>query len=192
MEVLTSKIVDNTFISACIYEINSVDILKTSSLQYNFITSEIVQIETNDGDFDIDLVNDAYGIISPVNLNHDKYDELREYLLNRYPKLHDGEVSAFLLALLEYGINGLKYYYITDDAIMKKTILNLNNDEQFLSMLEESFDFENFNVTGTIGFIRRLIDNKYLDEKHIEDILIDLENNGFYLNEKIKNHLRGI
>lgn len=183
---------DNTFISACIYEINSVDILKTSSLQYNFITSEIVQIETNDGDFDIDLVNDAYGIISPVNLNHDKYDELREYLLNRYPKLHDGEVSAFLLALLEYGINGLKYYYITDDAIMKKTILNLNNDEQFLSMLEESFDFENFNVTGTIGFIRRLIDNKYLDEKHIEDILIDLENNGFYLNEKIKNHLRGI
>jgi len=71
VEVLTSKIVDNTFISACISEINCVDILKVSSLQYNFITSETVQSETNDSDFDVELVNDAYKIISPIKCNHD-------------------------------------------------------------------------------------------------------------------------
>jgi len=191
MEVLTSKIVDNTFISACIYEINCVDILKISSLQYNFITSEIVQIETNNSDFDIELVNDAYEIISSISLNHDKYDKLKKYLINRYPGLHEGEISTFLLTLLEYALNDSRYYYITDDSLMKKTILNLNKDEIFLSILGETFDFESFNVTGTVGFIRRLIDNQYLHEEYVENILTDLEKNGFYLDRTVKNHLRG-
>ncbi len=188
---MTFKIVDNTFISACMGEIECVDLLDVSSQHYDIITSHVIYGETIDG-FAEDMVNDAYDSINLAEINHAQYEDLKEWLINRYPKLHEGEITAFLLALLNYAIKDIDYYYVTDDNLMKNIIRNLHNDHIFMSKLGMNFDMKNFNVTGTVGFTRRLIDKGHLNDDYIEPIILDMDKNGFYLNETVKNHLRGL
>lgn len=188
---MTFKVVDNTFISACMGEIECVDLLDISSKHYDIITSHVIFVETNNG-FEEDMVKEAYDSIDLVETKYTQYEELKEWLINRYPRLHEGEITAFLLALLNYAIMGMDYYYVTDDNLMKDIIRNLHNDHIFMSKLGMEFDMKNFNVTGTVGFTRRLIEKGHLNDNYIEPILTDMDKNGFYLNEAVKNHLRGL
>lgn len=187
---MTLKIVDNTFISACLGEIECLNLLDISTNHYNVSTTPEVYEETVEG-FEKDFVKEAYGKISIDPVDHDKYDDLKEWLENRYPQIHSGEISTFLSALLNHAINKNEYYYITDDGKMKETIDKLNTDQEFMNKLGTKFDMSNFKVAGTVGFIRRLIDKKTISEDFIEPILTDMDNNGFYIDENTKNFLRG-
>jgi predicted nucleic acid-binding protein len=190
VEIVTIKIVDNTFISACLGEIECIDLLDVSCQHYMFSTTSEVYQETVEG-FDEHIVKMAYNSIDVFSLNHDKYLELKDWLENRYPQIDTGEISTFLLSLLDYALTGKDYYYITDDRKMKETIPKLNKDPIFMEKLGTTFDMSNFNVVGTVGFIRRLMDKRVVSEEHIEPIINDMDTNGFYLNEATKNYLRG-
>lgn len=187
---MTIKIVDNTFISACLGEIKCIDLLNVSSSHYNFSTTPEVRNETKEG-FDSKIVYIAYKTIDVNLLRHHQYSDLKNWLEKRYLDIDTGEISSFLLALLDYALPGENYYYITDDQKMKNVIKKLNNDEIFMEKLGSYFDMTNFNVTGTIGFIRRLMDKKIVSEIHIEPLIKDFQDNGFYIDENIKNYLRG-
>lgn len=188
---MTSKIVDNTFISACIGEINCINLLDITSEHYDIITTNAVFEETKNG-FDIKRVTEVYETISVSSKYPKLYFKLKKWLETRYPALHDGEISTFLLALLNFAISDSAYYYITDDKSMKNVIRNLNNDEMFFKILGRSIDMDKFKVTGTIGFTRRLIEKGVISTEYIDTLLDDMENNGFYLSKEVKDHLRGI
>ncbi|RJS49981.1 MAG: hypothetical protein CIT03_00570 [Methanobacterium sp.] len=187
---MTLKIVDNTFISACLGEIDCINLLEISRSNYIISTTSEVHSETIAG-FEGNLVDYAYENISIHPIDNDNYLELKEWLEDRYPQIDSGEISTFLLALLKFALEDKAYYYITDDNKMKKTILKLNNDPIFMDKLGINFDMNQFNVTGTIGFIKRLIDKNLISKDYIEPIIRNLEENGFYLTDKIKDYLRG-
>jgi len=188
---MTVKIVDNTFISACVDEINCIDLLDLSSQYYDIHTTNEVFGETQDG-FNDEVISNVYDLIKISSCSSDTYIDLKNWLERRYPGLHTGEITTFLLALLTFAVCGTEYYYITDDNYMKKIIKNLGNDSIFIQKLDLAVNMENFNVTGTVGFTKRLIDKGVIHNQFVEPIIQDMEDNGFYLTDKVKDHLRGI
>lgn len=188
---MTVKIVDNTFISACSGEINCIDLLDICSKYYEIVTTNEVFEETKEG-FDTKKTSEIYNLISVSSKYSKLYFELKKWLESRYPTLHSGEISTFLLALLSFAVVDSEYYYVTDDKSMKNIIEKLSEDEIFLKKLGYSFDMENFKVTGTIGFTKRLLEKGIIRQEYVEPILNDMQNNGFYLSDELKDHLRGI
>jgi len=116
---MTIKVVDNTFISACLGEIECIDLLGVSTSHYMVSTTPEIHQETVEG-FKEDLVEEAYKTIKVFEVKHAKYLELKSWLENRYPQIDKGEISAFLLALLNFDLEDINYYFITDDRKMKK------------------------------------------------------------------------
>ena len=91
---LTSKAVDTTVISASLREIQSIDILGQTSMVYDVITSRDVQQELETG-FDPATVKRILGFVEVVDIDHEAYEPLMDWLERRYPYLHRGELSSF-------------------------------------------------------------------------------------------------
>ena len=112
---MTTKILDNTVISASISEIVCIDFIKKGSTIYDFETSYEVLQETKNG-YAVITVKNRYSCIRDIDLRSNKlYKSLLKYLVNRYPYLHEGELSSFLLALLYFEFknkNHLSYYLV--------------------------------------------------------------------------------
>ncbi|AKB51121.1 hypothetical protein MSBRW_1868 [Methanosarcina barkeri str. Wiesmoor] len=188
MENVTTKILDNTFISACVIDINSKDLIKVCNKKYSLVASHVVYKESLDYS-DKELMNKCYEKIIIVDMtNSEKYNELLEYLKNRFPNLHEGELSAFLVALLGYELKGKSYYYITDDQRMRISIQKIKQDKLFIQKLGAAIS--NFNYSGTIGIIKRLSMGKLLDTDDLKQIINDLENGSFYLSPALIEYLR--
>ena len=187
MEKLKSKILDNTFISLCISDITSVDLLEILNPFYYLTTSHDVYEETLKG-FDVGVVEKAYQKIRLANIDNSKYNDILNWLEARFPYLHKGELSSFLLALLEYEIIDKKYCYITDDKKMRKTVKEKVFNELFL--LEKlPKKIINFNMIGSIGLIKKIYDNKIIDNVIKANIKNDLRNSSFYLSPKLLDEI---
>lgn len=189
MEKVTTKILDNTVITASLNEIKCIDLIKKCSEGYKIgVTFEVIE-ECKMG-FKSKMLRDYLKIIQIHNLTGDKiYLDLVEYLLVRYPYLHIGEVSSFLLALLKYELNNVPYYFITDDNKMRKVISNIHKD---LSLsLKLRYKITNFRITGTIGLMKRMFRKGIISREDIENIITDLEKSTFYITPKLINCLRG-
>ena len=103
---MTDKIVDNTIISLML-EINDLILLEKLNQDHKILTSKDVYDETK-AYFEESDVESVYTIIKIFeNSTEIKFQELLEYLLNRYPYLHSGEITSFLIALLNYQIQGI-------------------------------------------------------------------------------------
>jgi len=186
---MTTKILDNTVISASINEITCLDFVERCSKIYPIETSLEVFHETERG-FDKVTTNKRFRCIRVIDLRyHGQYRSLLNYMKNRYPYLHDGEISSFLLGLLDYEKKNKKYYYVTDDQSMKKVIIKLKNDNLFYQNF--GFMISKFFITGTIGLLRRLFDRGAISKKEIDDIIKDLRNSSFYLTTDLIDYLRG-
>ncbi len=186
---MTTKILDNTVISASIKEITCLNFIERCSQIYHIVTSFEVFHEANIG-FDKGTTNKQFRCIRVIDLRHtEQYRSLLDYLKNRYPYLHDGEISSFLLALLEYENKNKEYYYVTDDQSMKKVVTNLKNDNLFYQ--NSGLMISRFFITGTIGLLRRLLDKGAISKKEIEDIIKDLRNSSFYVTKDLIDYLRG-
>ncbi len=185
----TVKILDNTVISASLREIVSINLLERCSQRYDIVTSQEVYEEAKRGFTDKTLVV-LKKIVMVENLKLQKdYSNLIGYLEARYPYLHTGELSSFLLALLKYELNQLAYFYITDDNRAKKVIREIHEDSLFIEQL--GMQFSKINITGTIGLIQRLKEHWLIKESEIESIILDLEKSTFYINSEIIVLLRG-
>jgi predicted nucleic acid-binding protein len=187
MEALTTKIVDNTVISASIREINSIDLIEVCSSNYYISTTVEVFNETRKG-FNKTLIDRIYASIELYELKNKDYEDLLNWFEVRYPYLHIGEVSSFLLAVLEYAIKSKKYYYITDDNKMKKTIKFLLKDERLIEKLGTRLN--KFNITGTIGLIIRLKERGLVSRNEMENIIKDLNSSSFYITSELIEELR--
>lgn len=187
METLTTKIMDNTVISASIREINSIDLIKVCSSKYYISTTPEVFNETRIG-FNKTLINRIYSFIELHEIKGKDYEDLLKWFEVRYPYLHRGEVSSFLLAVLEYAQKSRRYYYITDDNKMKKTIKSLLKDEHLIEKIGTRLT--KFNITGTIGLIIRLKENGLISGKEMENIIKDLNSSSFYITPELIEELR--
>jgi predicted nucleic acid-binding protein len=184
----TSKIIDNTVVSAFI-KILCIDMFEICCNEYHFSTSIEVYYESKRG-FSKGNLNKVYKRIEIVSKKEDsKYEEMIAYLKNRYPYLHEGELSSFLIALLDYEMVGKKYFYITDDGKMKKRVPEILNSQQIIKLLKGKVT--KFYMTGTIGLIRRICQKGYLSQADIDKIVLDLRNSTFYISDKLLRELRG-
>ena len=186
---MTTKILDNTVISASIKEIKCIDLIKKCLERYNIVTSIEVYEETSRG-FGEQTITTFYKKITVYNLRNNKlFLILLEYLEDRYPYLHKGEISTFLIALLEYELKKRKYYFVTDDNRMRKVIKKIFDDSLFKRKLRSNVS--KFHITGTIGLIKRLYERGILSRADIEMIIEDLKNSTFYLTDDLIKYLRG-
>jgi len=86
----TSKILDNTTISAFINEIRSIEMIEVCRKEYLLVTTDCVQRETSER-FSGETIAMNYKNINVFSKKGDKkYDQALDYLVNRYPYLHEG------------------------------------------------------------------------------------------------------
>ncbi len=186
---MTTKILDNTVISASIKEIKSINLIEKCLMGYSVATSMEVYEETSRG-FEEKTVTSFYEKITVHNLRNNKlFLALLEYLKNRYPYLHEGEISTFLVALLEYELKNRRYYFVTDDSRMRKVVRGLFDDSLFKR--EFGFSVSKFYMTGTIGLIKRLYERGILSRVDVERVIEDLKDSTFYLTDDLISYLKG-
>lgn len=190
MEGVTTKILDNTVIVACLGDIKSVNLLELCASQYNLVTSKEVHVETMRYP-DQEVVGKLYERITVKDKTpNSQYQTLLAYLETRYPYLHRGELSSFLLALLEYEFTAKKYYYLTDDRRMRNTIAKIIEDPIFSQILGKKI--VNVTYSGTLGLIRRVYDRGLLTPTQLEQIIEDLQKGDFYMTPHLIDYLRGV
>lgn len=116
------------------------------------------------------------------------YEILLNYLTNRYPYLHSGELSVYLITLL-LSIENKACYLITDDMQFRKKIPAIQQDETFIKLF--GGPIPDIKTSGTIGIIKRLTEKRALTSRHVEEIITELENGSFFLTTDLIEHLRG-
>jgi len=187
--VTTSKILDNTAISAFISEIRSIEMIEICRKEYLLVTTDCVQKETSER-FSREIIDINYKNINVFKKTGNKtYDQALDHLVNRYPYLHEGELSAFLLALLDYEMPGYPYFFITDDRKMREKISEIVSSEVFLKIVGKSI--HEYHFSGTIGLIRRLCQKGCISEYDIKLIISDLKNSTFRITDKLLGELSG-
>jgi predicted nucleic acid-binding protein len=187
--MITSKILDNTVISAFINEIRSIEMIEICRKEYILATTDCVQRETSER-FSGETVARNYKNINVFRKSGDKkYDEALDYLVNRYPYLHEGELSAFLLALIDFELTGNPYFFITDDRKMREKICEIISSDAFLKIIGGAI--YNYHFSGTIGLIKRLCQKGCLSENEINQIVFDMKNSTFRISEKLISELIG-
>lgn len=184
---MTVKIIDNTVISASINEIRTINLIQLCSTQYDISTTSHVFTEAKNG-FSKEVIEELSNYISVSNGMNQKFEEVLNWLEQRFPYLHRGELSTFLMAILNYSQANKKYYYVTDDRRMRKTIPKIIHNQHFISMCGKQES--EFNVTGTIGLIKRLHEKGTLTDEQIEEIINDLKDSTFYITQSVLNFLR--
>ncbi len=192
METVTTKILDNSFISACITDIKSHNLVELCDKCYNLMTSHSVyeeSIQLKGQLIDKQIIDEYYGMISILNMDYDqKYNDLLDYLQNRYPYLHKGELSTYLISLIHF-TDEEKLYFITDDMQFRRKIPMIKNDKLFAKKFGR--EIQDINVSGTIGIIRRLFERDILTSEDLEQIIENLRNGSFYLTDNLIEYLRG-
>lgn len=177
---MTTKIFDTTVIISSMKEIKCVNLFEKCLERYSIATSIEVYEETKEK-FHAEK-------ISIFDLNNNKlFISLMEYLSDRYPYLHKGELSSFLVALIEYEMKNKRYYFVTDDNRMRKTISKIFDDDLFVSKIGYK---PKFNMTGTIGLLKRLYQRNILTKEDIEKVICDLENSSFYKTPELIEYLK--
>jgi len=183
-----TKIFDNTAISAFINEIPSVGMLEVCSKHYALTTSIEVYNEALAAS-DLETIKSCFSDVLVIDKNREKlYSEVIAEFSDRYPYLHKGDISSFLLAYMDYAVVGKPYYYVTDDIRLRKKIPELITSKSLISITKK----KNlpFNVTGIIGLMRHIADKGNLSESDIELIIADLERSTFYVTEDLLSYLR--
>lgn len=170
-------------IIACLEYIKCINIFESCNGNYHMATSDIVYNEfaQKARPQDVEVFNKFFTV---HNLSQDpKYRELFEYVTNRYNKLHRGELSSFLVMVLEYLVKNKNCYYVTDDQTAKKVFTNIHNDKIFMKLLGSSI--EPPKVTGLVGLVKHLREKGLLPKGYPKAIKTDLKDNGYFLSEDL-------
>ncbi len=184
----TSKILDNTVISAAINEIKSVNLIAISGSIYPLKMSSEVYDEICAG-FSGKRLEIIEKYIEKIDgRRHEKYQSLFEYLSKRYPYLHKGDISSVLVAILEYALQESDYFLVTDDSRLRKKIPEILQLEKVKECLDR--EIESLNYTGTIGLIRRLCEKGIISESELETIVYDLKNSTFRVSDELLEELK--
>jgi len=184
---LTAKAVDTTVVSACVREVRSIDLLERVTTVYVVCTTREVMDEIERG-FDPDTVSRILEQVSVPPIVHEALEPLLAWLERRYPYLHRGELSSFLLAILEYGVQGRPCYYVTDDGAMRRKARNILIEETFIEML--GGEPPEMCMTGTVGLIGRLYERGEIAPEELQEIIEDLRTGTFRVSRGVLDHLR--
>ncbi len=184
---MTVKVVDTTVISASIKEIHSIDLLGLTSAVYDISTSGDVLEEVEKG-FDEGTMEHAFELTRVVKVGCDEYHPLMSWLETRYPYLHRGELSSFLLAVLEYGQRGVPCYYVTDDGAMRRNVRKILIEDRFIELL--GGEPPSIGMTGTVGLIGRLYERGMMTSKELRDVMEELRSGTFRVSKPVLDHLR--
>ncbi|QLH74974.1 MAG: hypothetical protein HPY73_05665 [Methanomassiliicoccales archaeon] len=186
MENRTVKILDATIISSFIYDISSLDLFERCEKSYDFITTEVVSDEIKRTPSSMKGLRRKSGLVRPIELN-EKENELLAYLSARYPGLHSGELSALILTASRYANGPQRYYYITDDNLMRKSLKKIEKDPVFQEFVGNVI----ISCTGTIGFLLHLCNKGIISSSERLQIAEDLEQSTFYCSEDLLKRLKG-
>jgi predicted nucleic acid-binding protein len=184
---LTAKILDATTISVSLGEIRTIDLIEVASRYYPLYTTVPVKKEI-EVKFPREAVEEAFHRIQLRTFTPQGGPEPLARLQSSFPYLHDGELSTFLLAILEYELKGDPYYFITDDLRMRKTITRILDSKDFIELVGKKLP--GVSITGTVGLIRRLYQIGGLTKWEIHGIIKDLGDSTFHLKPEVLEHLR--
>ncbi|MDY6932501.1 MAG: hypothetical protein SVJ22_11385 [Halobacteriota archaeon] len=130
---MTVKILDNTVISVSINELHSINLIQLCSTIYDITTTHHVFTEAKKG-FSKAVIKEISNYIVVSNSQNPRFDEILNWLELRFPYLHRGELSTFLMAVLDYSQTSKRYYYVSDDGRMRRTIPKILHNRTFINM----------------------------------------------------------
>lgn len=125
------KVLDATTLSAFLFEIKSMDVLSRCGTTYDLTTSQEVFGEISKSKR-VSNGTPFHKVVQAVTLNPDEI-KLMNYLENRFPSLHRGDLSSFITAL-RYSKKGSPCYFVTDDKAMRASIDKIIHDRGFITM----------------------------------------------------------
>lgn len=184
---MTTKVLDATTISVGMGDIRAVDIIERCASTYTLTTTREVRGEIERG-FAHDRVGQTFSHIPLSSVRSPEYGTLLAYLQSRFPFLHTGELSSFLLALFNYELEGEPYYYVTDDWAMRKAIRKILNSDRLIEIVGKKIP--SLRVTGTIGLMMRMHERGVLSGHEIGRIADDLETGTFRISEELLQRMR--
>lgn len=182
----TLKVLDNTAISALLFEIGAVDVLTRCHQRYDTLTSPAIMAE---------LAASKRPEIWHDHMDKIKVEEPTEFdptalageLVKRYPSLHGGEISAYLVALRRSVVMGVPVFFVTDDMAMRRGAKRMAGDQLVTAALGSTF---NIKETGTVGLVIRMAERGLLTTSEKRSIADDLANSSFRCSADILNKLR--
>jgi predicted nucleic acid-binding protein len=180
------KILDATIISSFLHDIQSIDMFERCNRSYELITTNEVSDEIKRTPSSKSVPRRMSRLVTPIELNENE-KKLLDYLSARYPGLHAGELSTLILTASRYASGPQKYYYITDDNLMRKSLKRIESDPVFQDFVGKVTVL----CTGTIGILLHLCDNGTISSSERAQITDDLEHSTFYCPEELLKRLRG-
>lgn len=183
---MTIKVLDTTAVSAMLFEIGSVDVMSRCCQRYNVLTSPTVINELMRSRKGRKWTSiDSY--LSTEDPTHFDPTKLVGELAKRYPELHEGELTAFLIALHRSAVRKEQVIFVTDDGAMRKKADKVAKDPIVASSLGSSFSVLR---TGTIGMVLKMAERDLLTAEEKKGIAADLENSSFRCTSEILDKLR--
>ncbi len=184
---MTAKAVDTTVISSSLREIRSVDLLNITTRVYDVFTTRDVHRELEAG-FGSTRMEPLAASIHVVDIEHERAEDILKWLERRHPYLHRGELSSFLLAIVNFGLHGIPCYYVTDDGAMRKKARNILIEDRFIELLGE--EPPPFQMTGTVGLLGRLFERGMIGPEELGNVIEELRNGTFRVSRRVLDHLR--
>lgn len=183
---LTLKVLDTTAISAMLFEVGSLDLMERCCQQYNLLTSQTVlrELERSKRAQRWKVADDKLQAEDPDVFNP---APLAAELAKRYPMLHEGELTAFLIALRRSVESEESVVFVTDDGAMRRKAPLVVKD----SLVAAGFGTQ-FNLvqTGTVGLVVRMAARGLLSDVERKSVADDLENSSFRCSTQVLDQLR--
>jgi len=166
-------------------EIRSVALLPPCTRRYRVVISEEVREELGRAkSFHAETLLRGIAVLRNT---HPARERLLTYLSNRYPYLHTGELSSFLLAVTVFSAEGQRCFFVTDDGRMRKSLPKLLEDSELKGALGvRALSLEH---TGTIGLILRLAETGSITPEERLLVCSDLKRSSFRCSKDILNRL---
>ncbi len=184
---MTTKVLDATTISVGMGDIKTIDLIQRCSSRYPIVTTREVRHEIERG-FAPDAVERAFAHIRLSSVRGPGCDELVGRLKSRFPFLHEGELTSFVLALVNYEREGEPFYYVTDDRAMRRCIERIVSNDPAVHSL--GLSIPDFKLTGTVGLIMRLFERGSLTKGEMVRIARELETGTFRVTDSILRELK--
>lgn len=186
---VTSKIFDATVISAAMGEITSFNLIERTSALYGIYTTQAVREEIERG-YTSWNVEEIFKEITVIDETNGIFEASLEWLERRYPYLHRGELSTFLMSWIVFDGGGRPYYYVTDDGVMRRKVGKILKDEKLIELMGRSIS--KINITGTVGLIGQLYRRQVITGNEMNGVIEELRTSTFRVTEDVLDHLRRI
>jgi rRNA-processing protein FCF1 len=156
-------------------EIRCVDIFDLCSSRYRLAISSAVRDEILPP---FDKLPSCVKVLAPSDF---RFKPMLNHVIARYPNIGIGELSTYLVTLLELVSKGRKAFIVTDDKRFRKTLPTFRKDQE----LERLYGgpIPNVPYIWTLSLVKQVVKKEGIDSEILSKIAGDVRTSTFRYSE---------